>query len=538
MRPVLTAAEMRSADRRTIEDIGIPGVILMENAGAAVAREIRDRFPGARRIVVLCGKGNNGGDGFVIARRLTDLDPRVFLLGARDEVKGDAAVHLAALERTGVRAALVRDADEWAQVRPEVLAADLVVDALLGTGLRDAPHGLLGVAIADLGGSCDPRRVVSVDLPSGLRSDSGRTEWASVIAGLTVTFGAPKHGHVLSPSCERVGALSVADIGIPEALLQPNDPGLWLLEAEDAGLAFPRRPSGTHKGTYGHVLILAGSVGKTGAATLAATAALRTGAGLVTVATAEPAAALVAAGGRPEVMTERLRAAADGGLAPEAVEQALALAATRDAVVLGPGLGTEEGSREFVRQVVARCSLPLVIDAEGLNALASVPDSAGRLRRTAPTVITPHPGEMARLIEAGTPQVQEERLATARAFSTASGAVVVLKGSRTVVADPSGRAAVNPTGNPGMATAGTGDVLAGILGALLARGLSPWVAATAGVFTHGLAGDCAARRLGEESLLAGDVIEALAEAIRGVRSALGDDPERDGDEGGGSSSRG
>lgn len=532
MRPVLTASEMRAADRRTIEDVGLPGVILMENAGAVVAREIRSRFPHARRIAILCGKGNNGGDGLVVARLLSDLEPHVFLLGSRDEVKGDAAVHLAALEGAGVEAVLVRGQEDWVSVRPQVLAADLVVDALLGTGLRHAPHGLLGAAIADLAGSCPARRVVAVDLPSGLSSDSARTEWPSVVAGLTVTFGAAKHGHVLSPSCERVGVLVVADIGIPHALLQPEGPGLWLLEAADAGIAFPARALGAHKGTYGHVLILAGSVGKTGAAILAATAALRTGAGLVTVATAEPAAAQVAAG-RPEVMTERLRVTVDGGLAPEAIEQALALAATRDAVVLGPGLGTEEGTREFVRQVVARCPLPLVVDAEGLNALANTSSAAGLLRRSAHTLITPHPGEMARLAGSSTPLVQAERLLTARAFSAASGAVVVLKGSRTVVAEPGGRAAVNSTGNPGMATAGTGDVLAGILGALLARGLGPWGAATAGVFVHGLAGDRAAGRLGEESLLAGDVIDSLPEAIREVRA----ESEEDRDEGGFPSSR-
>jgi NAD(P)H-hydrate epimerase len=371
--------------------------------------------------------------------------------------------------------------------------------------------------IEDLARNSDPLRVIAVDLPSGLASDSGNPHWVSVIAGTTVTFAAPKHGHVLSPSCERVGVLTVADIGVPRALLQPAAPGLWLLEREDARAAFPRRTSGGHKGTYGHLLILAGSVGKTGAAILAATAALRTGAGLVTVATAEPAAPLVA-GGRPEVMTESLPVGADGGLTPEAVARALFLAETRDAVVLGPGLGQEAGTREFVREIVARCPVPLVVDAEGLNALASQPDAASHLRRPAATLLTPHPGEMARLIGVTTRLVQEQRLETARAFSTSSGAVVVLKGFRTVVAEPSGRAAVNPTGNPGMATGGSGDVLAGMLGALLARGLDPWIAATAGVFMHGLAGDCAAKRLGEECLLAGDVIEALPEALRELRT--------------------
>jgi len=530
MLPVLTTAEMRAADRRTIEEIGLPGAVLMENAGAAVAGVVRERFPGARRVAVLCGKGNNGGDGFVIARRLSDRGPRVYLAGTRGEVKGDAALHLGAYERSGGAVAEVDDERAWDALCDEALAADVVVDALLGTGLREQPRGLVARVISDLAARCDPTRVVAVDLPSGLSSDSGETAWPSVVAGLTVTFAAPKHGHVLPPACDRVGELVVVDIGIPQHVLDQAGPRLWLLDSADARSAFPGRASGAHKGTYGHVLIVAGSVGKTGAAVLAATAALRSGAGLVTVATPAPALPLAAAG-KVEVMTEPLPVAADGSLTPEAAARALSLAESCDAVVLGPGLGEEEGTRAFVRELVARCPVPLVVDAGGLNALASGSDAAWRLRRSSPTLVTPHPGEMARLVGSTTAAVQQTRLETARAFASASGAMVVLKGQRTIVAEPSGRAAVNPTGNPGMATAGTGDALAGILGALLARGLDAWRAATAGVYTHGLAGDCAAVRLGQESLLAGDLIEALPEAIRAVRAA----PERG--EGGASSSR-
>jgi NAD(P)H-hydrate epimerase len=337
-----------------------------------------------------------------------------------------------------------------------------------------------------------------------------------VTASLTVTFAAPKYGHVLPPACERVGELLVADIGIPPTALQAAGPRLWLLERTDAARAWPRRAPGSHKGTYGHVLVIGGSVGKSGAAVLSALGALRAGAGLVTVATCQGALPLVAQA-RPELMTEPL--AGERHVDAGAVARALVLARSRDAVVLGPGLGQEPPTREFVREMVRRCPVPLLVDADGLNALAgsSGPGSvADALRRQVATVITPHPGEMGRLAGASTDEVQRRRLETARSFAVETGAVVVLKGQRTLVADATGQAAVNPTGNPGLATGGTGDVLSGIIGALLARGCDTWTAATAGVFAHGHAGDRAAQRLGEEALVAGDLVEALPDALREI----------------------
>ena len=521
MIPVLTAAEMGQADRRTIDEVGVPGAVLMENAGAAVAAAIRQRFPAARRLVVLCGRGNNGGDGFVTASRLRDLKPAVYLAGSRADVKGDARTHLAAWEESGGAVTELSDAAAWQAARETVGRADLVVDALLGTGLRDAPAGLVGRIIHDLAPAAAP--IVAVDIPSGLSSDTGDVAWETVRAVLTVTFAAPKVGHVLPPACERVGELIVADIGIPATVLTETGTRLWLLEARDAARAFPRREPGAHKGTFGHVLVVAGSVGKSGAAILSACGALRAGAGLVTVATPAPALPMVAAG-RPELMTEPLPVGGDGSLDRQAVGRALALSAEKDAVVLGPGLGQEDATREFVRAFMAECAVPLVIDADGLNALAPGRSSKDRpaaalRKRSAATVVTPHPGEMARLVGSNAAAVQRRRLDVAREFAEASRAVVVLKGYRTVVAEPGGRAAVNPTGNPGMATGGTGDVLSGILGSLLARRLDPWTAVTAGVYVHGLAGDVAALRLGQESLLAGDLVDALAEAIRSVGHA-------------------
>ncbi|MBI3932785.1 MAG: NAD(P)H-hydrate dehydratase [Acidobacteria bacterium] len=521
MVPVLTAAEMREADRRTIEEVGLPGVVLMESAGAAVARALRERWPRARRPIVLCGKGNNGGDGFVVARHLLSLAPEVFLAGVRGDVKGDARVHMGAYERSGGRLTELADAVAWEAVRERALSGDVIVDALLGTGLNEAPAGLLGRIVGDLARAGQGAPVVAVDIPSGLSSDTGEVSWETVRASLTVTFAAPKLGHALPPACDRVGELVVADIGIPRALL--TRARLWLVEAEDAARAFPPRAAAAHKGAFGHVLVVAGSVGKTGAAVLAATAALRTGAGLVTVATPEPALALVAAG-RPEAMTEPLPVGASGALDREAVARALALAKARQAVVLGPGLGQDGATREFVREFVPRCPVPLVVDADGLNALAPSPRSGagrGTLRGVAATVVTPHPGEMARLLASSSEEVQRRRLETARSLAMEEGVHVVLKGQRTVIADPEGRAAVNPTGNPGMATGGTGDVLAGVIGALLARGLDAWIAATAGVYLHGLAGDRAGAAVGQEAFLAGDVVDALPGAIRAFEHARG-----------------
>lgn len=522
MIPVLTAEEMREADRRTIEGVGLPGAVLMENAGAGAVEALRSRFGTARRVSVLCGKGNNGGDGYVVARRLGDLEVTVYLAGTRDEVRGDALQHLEALERSGGRVVELPDGAAWERRREQALGADLVVDALLGTGLDRAPRGLVGQVVADLArlGPGGPP-VLAVDLPSGLPSDGGEVRWETVRADLTVTFAAPQPGHVLPPACDRVGELRIVDIGIPRSVLEARS-RLGLVELADAGRCWPPRREGAHKGDFGHLLVVGGSVGKTGAVVLASTAALRAGAGLVTSAVPAPSLAIVAAG-RAEAMTEPLPLDGDGGLAGAALDRLLELAGARDAVALGPGLGQGRGTRDLVRAFVRACPVPLVLDADGLNALAPQDgeEALSELAREAPTVLTPHPGEMARLLRLTTAEVQGARLERARQLAAATGAVVALKGQRTVVAHPDGRAAVNGTGNPGMATGGTGDVLTGLVGALLARGTEALSAAVAAACVHGLAGDLAAERLGQESLLAGDLVEALPEAVRRAQAAAG-----------------
>ncbi len=529
MIPVLNAAEMRQADRHTIEEIGLPGVVLMENAGSAVAEAIRKRYPTARRPAILCGRGNNGGDGFVVARKLRDLEPEVYLMGIRDDVRDDAKLHLSALERSGGKVYEVADAQAWERSRERLRRSDLVVDALLGTGLKAEPSGLVADAIKDVTRLRELGvPVVAVDLPSGVFSDSGDLPWPAVPASLTVAFAAPKYGHVLPPACAWVGDLIVADIGITRETLEKQEPKLFLLEGADVLRVFPERDPASHKGTYGHLLVIAGSVGKTGAAVLAGMAALRAGVGLVTVATPAPALPMVAQG-RPELMTEPIPVNASGNVAREACDRVLSLAASRDAVVIGPGLGQEAGVREFVREFVRRCPVPLLVDADGLNALS--PPAGGRIRGALdalelgrPTVLTPHPGEIARLTGQRPEEVQKRRLETARSLARETGAFVVLKGHRTLVVDSQGRAAVNPTGNPGMATGGTGDVLAGLMGALLTRH-DAWESANAAVYLHGWAGDLASERRGQASLLAGDLLDALPEALRSLQAPEGGGPK-------------
>ena len=450
----------------------------------------------------------------MVARHLGERAPAVLLLGRRADVKGDAAEQLANLDQAGLAVHEVTDRESWVRFREQVLSADVLVDALLGTGLRSAPEGLMAEILADLAGptAAGQPPLVAVDIVSGLSSDHGAAPERSPRATLTVAFGAPKLGHVLPPACELTGELVIADIGIPEDVIAAVGPTLWLLEDADAARAYPARPGSAHKGDFGHVLAVAGSLGKSGAAVLCGTAALRAGAGLVTVATPEAAQPIVAAA-RPELMTEPLRR--EGAL-----RRSLELAGRCDAAVIGPGWGSEGAAAETARAFVARCPIPLVVDADALNVYAPLASHAWP-RRTAAMVLTPHPGEMARLLGVTVASVQADRLRAARELAEDTGATVVLKGQRTVVAEPGGRAAVNPTGNAGMAKGGTGDVLAGVIAALLARGCDAWTAACAGVFVHGRAGDRAAARLGQESMLAGDLVEALGEAIGSLQGERG-----------------
>src|SRR5262245_16330308 len=508
---------MRRVDQRAIRDLGIPAATLMENAGRGAASEIVDALtalalPRRRaRVAIVCGKGGNGGDGLVVARWLKGAGHRVdvLLLAQPDELRDDSAIMLARARQRGIRPKVVEDDRGLAALA----GADLVVDAILGTGARGELAPLHARAIEAINASGRP--VVALDVPSGLPADGGPPPGPAVRATLTTTFAGIKRGLVTGPAAELAGRIVVVDIGVPAAEVA-RGVTTFLIEPHDVAAHFPPRPREAHKGGFGHLLVVAGSVGKTGAAALAARAAMRAGAGLVTVATAESVQPVVASL-ILEAVSEAVPETPARSIALLARDRLRELAERRDAVALGPGLGLHEDTQALARSLVFECAQPFVVDADALTALA------GHLERLpgapAARCLTPHPGEMARMLGASVAEVQRDRIATVRQFATAWHAHVVLKGATSVIGIPDGTVLLNPTGNPGMASGGTGDVLTGMLGAFLARGLPAADALVAAVYLHGLAGDVAAERHGQESLVASDVIEALPEAFRRTRGA-------------------
>jgi hydroxyethylthiazole kinase-like uncharacterized protein yjeF len=536
---VLTAAQMREADRLTTERYGISSLQLMENAGAAIAEFLREKFAGltSRKIVVLCGKGNNGGDGLVVARLLKEsrCSPEVILFSNAGAVEGDAGVNLKRWQQGLGELRIVTSSAEWDAARTVLANADLVVDALLGTGLRGPVEGLLGSVIEDLNaartrnGARGPAKgskacVVSVDMPSGLASDAQDFGGPAVIADFTVTLTAPKLGQLVLPRASNCGVLVVRNIGTPPELLE-SDPHLkmhWLEPGEFRRLPLARDRA-SHKGSYGHALIVAGSLGKSGAAVLAGRGALRSGAGLVTVATPLDVLPVVAAGA-PEMMTSPLAATEAGTASLRNLDYGRFAEIARDksVIAVGPGLSTHAETQQFIRAIFTETDLPIILDADGLNAYAGMADHLNQ--RHAPVLaLTPHPGEMARLLGITTKDVQARRLDVALEAAGRWRAYVILKGFHTILATPSGNAYINTTGNPGMATGGTGDVLTGILAGLTAQfGTEDWARVLGlGVYLHGLAGDVAASRAGQAPLIATDLIEAIPEAYSRILAEWG-----------------
>jgi NAD(P)H-hydrate epimerase len=511
----VTAAEMRALDRATIEQ-GTPGRVLMERAGAGATRVLRERLRRPRApVVVVCGRGNNGGDGFVVARHLkrAHVPVEVWLAARPEDVRGDAALML---ERWRKGRGTIRDLTAPGAVdalSARLARAAVVVDALFGTGLNAPVDGLPAAVIAAINSCGAP--VLAIDIASGLSADTGAPLGVAVRATVTATFGYPKVGQLVYPGVDHTGLLAVVDIGIPPSALAAVGPHAALLEGHEVGGLLPPRPRDAHKGTFGHVLVIAGSRGKTGAALLAAEGAARAGAGLTTLAVAAALQPGLEARVR-EAMTEALPEDGDGHPALGDGSTLERLLEGRAAVVCGPGLGLRDGTRALVAQIVRRVAVPLVLDADGLNAVAGT--TLLRERR-GPTVLTPHPGEMARLLGGDTARVQADRLGAARGLAERERAVVVLKGARTIVAGPDGSLAISPTGNPGMATGGMGDVLAGIVGGLLAQGLAPRDAAALAVFAHGAAGDAVAGRRGEVGLLAGDILDELPPTLARLQAA-------------------
>src|ERR1700726_760000 len=461
---ILTAAEMREVDRLTTERFRVSGLTLMEDAGKCVAQFIRSRFPGfARRpIVVLCGKGNNGGDGFVTARHLLKMGakPLVYLFADPRAVEGDAAANLKRWKQAHGKVAVARDASTLSAAKLCLSDKTIVVDALLGTGARGPGEGLLRSGIEILNTRSDECNVVSIDIPSGLHADTGEIQGVAVVADYTVTFPPPKPGLFFSSAARNVGDITVRQIGTPPELVEEIGKAnlRWSEPDEFKGFSAPRKPEG-YKGDYGHALIVAGSVGKSGAAVLASWAALRSGAGLVTVATPESVLPMVASQ-HTEGMTEPLAATEAGSVSLGSLEYGRfdAILKGKRALAMGPGLTTQDETQQFIRAVVGkRNSIPLILDADGLNAFAG---RAGELKGPEGLLaVTPHPGEMARLTGLKTDAVQARRLELAMESAAAWGTYVILKGHNTIIAGPKGNAFINSTGNPGMGTGGTGDVL-------------------------------------------------------------------------------
>jgi ADP-dependent NAD(P)H-hydrate dehydratase / NAD(P)H-hydrate epimerase len=503
---VLTASRMREVDRRTVE-LGIPGIVLMENAGHRVMEYLAERFAPLpeQRVVVLCGKGNNGGDGLVIARQLfTRVRPRsldVILFAAPADLTGDAALNFRMLEACGCP---VESA-----IGPELRTATLVIDALLGTGISGPASGAMLEAIRAINTGFPLAKVVAVDIPSGMPSDTGEPAGEFAHADATVTFTTPKIALAMAPNCNHMGELRVAPIGSPESLY--DDVWLELLEPWRFCRLLAPRPRGGHKGTFGHALAVGGSRGKTGAVAMAGLAALRGGAGLVTVATPAPSMAIL--GTAPELMTEQLAETDEGAISLAAWDSLAAAAQGKTVVAIGPGMGRHQDAEKIVARALDEFPQPIVLDADAL--WPGVRGDAGRFR-----VLTPHPGEMARLTGKSTAEVQADRIATARDFAMRRALAVVLKGERTLLAFPDGRVWINPTGTPALGTGGSGDILTGLLAAFLAQfPEQPDNAVAAAVYLHGLAGELGARELGEKCLIATDILRYFGRAMEECAAA-------------------
>jgi hydroxyethylthiazole kinase-like uncharacterized protein yjeF len=525
---IVTAENMRWLDGKTIETYGISGRVLMERAGLAVVERIKQLFD-RRKIIVLAGSGNNGGDGFVVARDLHNVgwDVKVFITSNPEDLKDDALIQFKAAESLRVP---VYSMDEFLAHHSSFLSGHpVIVDALLGTGLSKAVKGRLSEVVDVINGSGQP--VISVDIPTGISSDNGQIMGNAVRADYTVTFGLPKMGNILHPGAEMAGRLFVEDIGFPKDLLRSEKFSTELLERRDVSLLIPRRKSCSHKGNYGHVLVVAGSRGKTGAALMAAKACLRTGAGLVTLGIPESLADVYQSRVTEE-MVLILPDRGDGTLSEKASREILGFVDKVSGVLaLGPGIGVSRDTENLVKTVIRNSASPIVLDADGINSIRGNREFLSRTKL--PLILTPHPGEMARLMSslirpfAKVPQkgiasaikaIEKERVNTALHFAEGTNTFLVLKGVPTVVATPDGKVFLNPTGNPGMATGGAGDVLTGIISGLLAQHLTPLHACILGVYMHGLSGDIAASEKGEHSLIATDIINHISDAFSSLKS--------------------
>jgi hydroxyethylthiazole kinase-like uncharacterized protein yjeF len=515
MMKVANAREMQELDRKAIETYRIPGMVLMENAGKGAAEVISKAFPEIqkKKIAIIAGKGNNGGDGFVIARYLLNWggSVKVYLLTDPKGLRGDAETNFNIFQRMKGEIISVPSSKDYVKVKKDLEKFDILIDGIFGTGLDAEVRGYYREVIDHL--NMLQRPIVAIDIPSGLDADTGKPLGTAIRACLTVTFGLPKVGLLIPPGIDYVGDVKVVDIGIPKRLVDEEKIPTYLLEKDDitGWLSIPRNPN-THKGDYGHLLVIAGSVGKTGAAAMACEAALRMGAGLVTLAIPRSLNSIMEVK-LTEVMTEPLPETPKQTLSLRAFSAIVRLCENKRAVIIGPGLGTLKDTQSLILKLIRTLNLPIILDADGLTALATLPKIPPFANR--PLILTPHPGEMARLIRSQVKEVLEDRMGLSRNFSQSQHVYLVLKGHPTLISTPKGEVFINPTGNPGMASGGTGDVLTGMIGGLVCQGFDILSSLQAAVYLHGMAGDHGAREKGEKSLVATDIIEKIPSLLKG-----------------------
>jgi hydroxyethylthiazole kinase-like uncharacterized protein yjeF len=512
---VATAEQMQELDRKSIEVYRIPGIVLMENAGKGAAEAITSTFPDIKKqkIAVIAGKGNNGGDGFVIARHLLNqgVSVKVFLLTNPKSLRGDAETNYNIFHHMKGEVISIPFSKDYQKVKRSMENFDLLIDGIFGTGLDAEVRGYYREVIEHLNSLRKP--IVAIDIPSGLDANTGKPLGSAIRASLTVTFGLPKVGHLISPGLDYVGSLKIIDIGIPKRLVEEEKIQTHLLEYEEIRryLSVHRRPN-THKGDYGHLLVLAGSVGKTGAAAMACEAALRMGAGLVTLAIPKSLNSIMEVK-LTEVMTEPLPETQKQTLSLRAFHPILRLCENKRAIIIGPGIGNYKETQSLILKLIKTLDVPIILDADGLTSLAAQPKTLLTTKRS--LILTPHPGEMARLIQSTAKEVQGDRIGVSRNFSQSHRIYLVLKGHRTLIATPKGEVFINPTGNPGMASGGTGDVLTGMIGGLICQGFDILSSLQIAVYLHGLAGDGVAQELGEKSLVATDIIKEIPALLQG-----------------------
>ena len=510
---LVTASEMQQMDRQTIESFGIPGRVLMENAGLGATHVLLDQFDNItnKKVGVIVGRGNNGGDDFVIARYLAQKGSNVtvYLFAESARVKGDAAANLKLLMSLDISVIEMPDEKSFLAHKTGMCHQDIWVDALLGTGLKSNVKGYFKKIIEFINDLNKP--VFSVDIPSGLNSDTGQVCGACIHAKTTASFAFAKTGHIVFPGVEYTGNLEIIDIGIPDHIVKNIRPKQYLLTRDRIRMAFKSRSPDAHKGTTGHILVVAGSIGKTGAAAMTAMSAMRAGAGLVTLAIPESLNPVLETQVL-EAMTYPLPETKSGVIGDSSFDKIMDLLSGKKCLAIGPGLGEAAETKKLVHRIIKESLTTLVIDADGLNNIAGSPQILKKAK--APLILTPHPGEMAKLTDSTTKSVQKDRITCAREFAKKFNVHIVLKGAKTIIAHPEGNIFINPTGNPGMASGGMGDVLTGIIAGLVSQGFSPESATHTGVYLHGAAADLLAEKIGPFGYLSTEVMNAIPGQIK------------------------